>query len=478
MDNATRGNWAALPSSTNPDWRTTASVVALVLALAALVFLPIWRARLVEPLHKDLRSDVEPARSIVTRLHLAIATEGALARELVVRRDTLLINGYRAALSDELDAYRQLEPHAKNLGPDVRGEFNSLKALQVTWHTEMEESFRALSSRRQSSADSVRRQGDPFHPADYERLLVGAARLDEALSNAADRRWAEADATNSAQRWLSAVVGVIALGAAIIVASLVRGLRLYAIAADRDRAELQQAVDARARLVRGITHDLKNPLNAIIGYTDLLMQGVQGRLSDQQLESIRRIHRSAESLLALIDDILAMSQAERRTLSIDARETDIAPVIQSAADEHAAAAAAAGQVITTELAPNLPAVSTDPRRVRQVLGNLLSNAIKYSPRGGEIRIRARLAPRTTPGAPWIAIDVADDGPGVPSDKKSAIFEEFTRLEMHRDKPGAGLGLAIASRVTNLLGGDLTVESKDGHGSVFTIWLPGPRDLRG
>lgn len=429
---------------------------------------------MVEPLLEDLRKEIEPARSIVTRIHLALAMEGALARDFMERRDTLLVSGYHAALADELEGYSELEPHVKKLGPNVRREFNGLKALQSTWHTKIEESFLSAHVSPPAQQDSARGRGetDPFHAADYERLLVGAARLDEALSNAADNRWAEAAATNRAQRWLAVVIGLIALGAAIIVASLARGLRLYAVAADRDKADLQHAVEARARMVRGITHDLKNPLNAIIGYIELLTEGVKGPLSPEQSQSIRRIHSSADSLLSLIDDILEMSQAERGKLNIDARPTRVELVINDAVEEQRARAAAAGHAITLEIPTNLPTISTDGRRVRQILGNLLSNAIKYTPRGGAITVRARVIPRkNSEDGRWLAIQVVDDGPGVPAEKAPFIFEEFARLDMHRDKPGAGLGLAIASRITKLLGGDLTVDSENGHGATFTIWLP-------
>jgi signal transduction histidine kinase len=457
-------------SIANAEWRTWASLLALVVALVALVLLPVLRARLVEPLHEDLRSAIEPARSVVTRIHLALAMEGALARDFMERRDTLLIAGYRQALADELAAYNELEPLMNRLGPNVRTEFNALKVLQARWHSELEQSF---STSVTGNVAGTRADGDPFHPAQYEQLLVGAARLDEALSNASERHWAEAAATNRAQRWVTVVVGLIALGAAMLIAWLGRGLRLSAVAAVRDRANLEQAIEARARLVRGITHDLKNPLNAIVGYTDLLSQGVKGPLSAEQMQSINRIHRSAESLLALIDDILDMSRAERGQLSVLQRKIRIESVIEDAVEEQAASAAASGHRIDVDVPADLPAITTDPQRVRQVLGNLLSNAIKYTPPGGSISVRSGLKTRAgaADGKRWVAIQVVDRGPGIPDDKTSVIFDEFSRLEIHRDKPGAGLGLAIALRVARLLGGDLTVSRADGGGSVFTLWLP-------
>lgn len=454
---------SANPSIIIASWRTWIPLVALVIALVGLVLLPVLRARLVEPLHEDLRSGIEPARSVVTRIHLALAMEGTLAREFMERRDTMLIAGYRTALDDELAAYKDLTPYIDRLGPNVRTEFNALKVLQISWHSAIEQSMSTPSTRR----------GDPFHPAEYERLLVGAARLDEELSSAAERRWAEADATNRAQRWVTVVVGIIALSAALIVAWIGRGLRLFAAAAERDRADLEEAIEARARLVRGITHDLKNPLNAIVGYTELLEQGIKGPLSAEQMQSVNRIRRSAESLLSLIRDILDMSRAESGQLTVVPQTTQIAPIVEDVAEEHAATAAASGHRLVVEPSYDLPAISTDPRRVRQVLGNLLSNAIKYTPAGGDISLLASLKSRDggIDHQKWIAIQVIDSGPGIPEDHVANIFEEFTRLDLHRDKPGAGLGLAIALRVARLLGGDLTVNRGKVRGSVFTLWLP-------
>jgi signal transduction histidine kinase len=397
--------------------------------------------------------------------------EGTLAREFIARRDTVLIIGYRTALADEMSAYDELEPYTRKLGPKVRTEYNALQFLQARWHSTIERSM--------SSSTRARAVGDPFAPAQYEQLLIGAARLDEALGNAADQRWAEAAATNRVQRWITLVVGIIALAAVMIVAWLARGLRLSAAVAMRDRAELERAVEARARLVRGITHDLKNPLNAIVGYTGLLKAGIKGPLTAEQTRSIDRIHASAESLLILIDDILDMSRAESGHLSIEWRETKIGALVEDTVEEYAARVAASGHRLDVKVAPELPEISTDPQRVRQILGNLLSNAIKYTPRGGEIAVRAspRLKDGESERKTWLAIDVIDSGPGIPPEKADEIFNEFTRLDIHRDVPGAGLRLAISQRIARILGGEITVGRADGRGSVFTLLLPAPGEGR-
>jgi signal transduction histidine kinase len=227
--------------------------------------------------------------------------------------------------------------------------------------------------------------------------------------------------------------------------------------------------------VRGLSHDLKNPLGIIDGHAELLLDGIRGPLSTPQRESVERVRHAVRALLALIEDLLALAQAEAAHLRIDPQPVDPAALTRDAAEEHRAAAEAARHTLEVRLAPDLPVITTDPQRVRQVLGNLLSNAVKYTPPGGRIEVRAAL--RQSQGGPrpgrWIALAVADSGPGVPADRLAYIFDEFARLNPGA-APGAGLGLAIARRIARLLGGDITVESAPERGATFTLWLPSIR----
>ena len=447
------------------EWRIWIPLAAVVFALIALVVIPILRTRLVEPLNEDLQSVVEPGRGLVTRIHVALAVEGHLVDRMLEQRDTAVMARYRGTVADEIAAYAELRPLIANLGPAARREFRDLLALQSEWHSAIDQSLAA--------APGTIRARDPFHSAIFEDLLLTASRLDEALNTGAQRRWAEIAAMNRAQGWVTVLVGILALGAAVIVGWLASRLRVFAVTADRRRAELEQAIEARARIMRGVSHDLKNPLNAILGHTELLEHEIKGPLTEEQKATLARIHKSVGALLALINDILDLSRAEGGRLRITPRETRLLPIIRESIDEHSASAAAAGHRLVVELPTDLPPITTDPQRVQQILGNLLSNAIKYAPEGGQIRVRAELRPRNGAqgGAHWAAIEVIDTGPGIPNDQIERVFDEFSRLKIHEDKPGAGLGLAIARRVSRLLGGDLTVTSADGRGSVFTLWLP-------
>jgi signal transduction histidine kinase len=234
-------------------------------------------------------------------------------------------------------------------------------------------------------------------------------------------------------------------------------------------------MESKARLMRGLSHDLKNPLGAIDGHAELMLDGIRGPITEPQRQSLERIRSAVHALLGLITDLLELSRAEAGYLSIEPRRTDPAALVRDAAEEHRAAIEAAGLTLEVIVPDGLPPATTDPRRVRQVLGNLLSNAMKYTPRPGHITVRAEM--RRSHGGPreggWIAVHVQDSGPGIPDDRLADVFDEFARLTPGA-APGAGLGLAIARRIAHLLGGELTVESEVGWGSVFTLWLPATR----
>ncbi|HET8655457.1 MAG TPA: PAS domain-containing sensor histidine kinase [Longimicrobiaceae bacterium] len=239
---------------------------------------------------------------------------------------------------------------------------------------------------------------------------------------------------------------------------------------ERRREELERVTESRTRLMRGFSHDVKNPLGAADGYAALLEEGVLGELSEKQLESVRRIRRSIGSSLRLIHDLLEVARAEAGQVVIEPVETDVAGIAREIAEDFRAQAEAAGSRLGIRASEPLPA-TTDPSRVAQVLANLLSNAVKYAP-GGQLTVTARRrsdgdGPR--PGE-WIAVEVCDTGPGIPPERREQVFQEFTRLDPDAQQ-GAGVGLAISRRIARLLGGEITLTSEVGRGSAFTLWLP-------
>lgn len=242
---------------------------------------------------------------------------------------------------------------------------------------------------------------------------------------------------------------------------------------ERKREELERVMESRARLIRGFSHDVKNPLHAADGFAALLEDGIMGQLSAKQQMSVSRIRHSIRSALDLIEDLLEIARAESGHIEVRRQPVDLRDVAVELGDAHRAAAEAAGLTLRCETPAEFPLIRSDVSRVRQILGNLLSNAVKYT-NEGEIRVTVGLRDGDEPGAPapgsWAVVDVADTGPGIPQDRREAVFQEFTRLEPHVAN-GVGLGLAISRRIARILGGDISLRSVPGEGSTFTLWLP-------
>ncbi|MGH7638753.1 MAG: PAS domain-containing sensor histidine kinase, partial [Gemmatimonadaceae bacterium] len=239
--------------------------------------------------------------------------------------------------------------------------------------------------------------------------------------------------------------------------------------AERRREELERVTESRTRLMRGFSHDVKNPLGAADGYAQLLEDGIYGELPAKQVDSVKRIRRSIQRSLHLIHDLMELARAESGQIELERVPCNVAGLVRESAEDFRAQATAAGLTLEIRTADPLD-TQIDPPRGRQILSNLLSNAVKYTNAGG-ITVNADHggdgAPR--PGS-WIAIRVTDTGPGIPPEKQEMIFQEFTRLDPDAQQ-GAGVGLAISRRIARLLGGDITVESRVGRGSTFTLWLP-------
>jgi signal transduction histidine kinase len=241
--------------------------------------------------------------------------------------------------------------------------------------------------------------------------------------------------------------------------------------ANEGRLKLERVLASRSRLIRGFSHDVKNPVGAADGYGALLTEGIYGKLSPQQTEAVDRIRRSLHSALALIDDLHELARAESGRLAVTRERVDVNALVGEMILEYQAAARSAGLDLNTCLDADSSQVITSGARVQQIVSNLLSNAIKYTP-SGSITVETRVHHSDPEGVPgdWIQILVSDTGPGIPADQQEFIFEEFSRIGP-RDKSGAGLGLAISRLVAGALGGHLTVDSEIGLGSRFILWLP-------
>jgi signal transduction histidine kinase len=455
-----------LPRATQPapEWVTRLLFAFVLLSLAALIVIP-WRAdRRVQPERRDANRMSDEARRLVTLIHLHMAQEGSAVDDYVDNRDSGTMHRFVLADSAKRSAYVQLSPLVAKLDTATQSRMARLMDLEQRWHRAVETELFA------PNAPAAQRHG-PIQEAIYDSMLVAAAELDGAIAQSARHRRDLIAAQEQQQQRTSVRLGLLGLLAAAVTWWLSRRTHAYAHAAEERRAALADAVAARARFMRGVSHDLKNPIHAIDGHAQLLEDGLRGPLTPEQQDSIARIRRSARSLMALIEDLLELARAESGQLAVKFDRVVLRDVVHEAVEEHRAAAEAAGLTLVHPDDKSQTILVTDAARVGQVLGNLLSNAIKYTPAGGRIEVMTDMPARRDPGdGARLAIHVADNGPGIPMDKYEEVFGEFTRLS-NGDKPGAGLGLSIARRVARLLGGDITVSGGQGGGARFTLWLP-------
>jgi two-component system, OmpR family, sensor kinase len=244
--------------------------------------------------------------------------------------------------------------------------------------------------------------------------------------------------------------------------------------------ELAAANRAKSEFLAMMSHEIRTPINAIIGYTQLLDVGVSGPTTPGQREQLTRIMASGRHLLALIDDILDLSQIEAGRLSVP-RGNGVAGETADAALALVRPQALAKRITVSDLCEGDRDVlyTGDDRRVQQILVNLLANAVKFTPSGGKVALRCRLAElapfetSTDRGGRWVAFDVDDTGIGIRPEVQQQIFRPFVQGDTGYNRPhgGTGLGLTISQQLARLMGGDLTLESEEGEGSRFTLWLP-------
>ncbi|CAA9363114.1 MAG: hypothetical protein AVDCRST_MAG68-4626, partial [uncultured Gemmatimonadetes bacterium] len=233
-------------------------------------------------------------------------------------------------------------------------------------------------------------------------------------------------------------------------------------------AEMRDAAVRRDRFFSAMSHDLRTPITAIVGYSELLQDGIVGELTERQLEMVERICQVSGHLSQLVNDILDLARLDAGRMEFHLQPMELAELLDDVLAAVEPQAAAKALEVRVE-APAGAQVVVDPTRVRQILVNLLSNAVKFTETGA-VCVSAGL----DGDRGWI--EVRDTGPGLPGGSEEAVFEEFLQLAPKgKREPGTGLGLAIARRLARAMDGDLTARNLDGGGAAFTLYLPSHRD---
>lgn len=235
------------------------------------------------------------------------------------------------------------------------------------------------------------------------------------------------------------------------------------------------------RVLASASHEIRTPINAILGYTDLLDAEVAGPLTAAQRSHVTHIQTCGRQLTRLIEDVLDLARLRGDAIRVDKTSALVADAVSAAVAVVELQALAGGITIRCPepQAPGLAYIG-DEDRVRQILVNLLSNAVKFTEPGGVVTVSCdvaeapALATRMHGVGPWVAVHVADTGIGIPAEEQTAIFHAFVQggNASGGKTAGAGLGLTISRELARRMGGDLTLQSEEGTGSCFTLWLPG------
>ena len=236
----------------------------------------------------------------------------------------------------------------------------------------------------------------------------------------------------------------------------------------RQHIALEQASALKSQFLANMSHEFRTPLNAILGYTHMLLNGVSGPVSEAQRKSLTRIDSNSQHLLALINDILDITRIEAGRMPLNVSTFKIAALVEEVMSELEPIIKRSNLSVRAIMPRTLPPLKSDRQKVKQIVLNLLSNALKFTP-AGSVRITATYDAKDR----TIGIAVADTGVGIAPDDRVKVFEDFRQLDSSpaRGYGGTGLGLSICRRLSQMLGGTIDLESEVGKGSTFTLHLP-------
>jgi signal transduction histidine kinase len=249
----------------------------------------------------------------------------------------------------------------------------------------------------------------------------------------------------------------------------IENVRLFDEIQDKNR-QLAEASERKSQFLASMSHELRTPLNAIIGLTEMMVTNAARFGTENALEPLRRANAAGKHLLDLINEVLDLSKIEAGKLELNVEAVDLARLIDEVIGTAGQLAEKNKNRLIVEARENLGMLTADSMRLKQIMLNLLSNACKFT-KEGEVALRVR---KVADGRDWVELAVADTGIGLTAEQQAKLFQEFTQADSltARRYGGTGLGLALSRKLARMMGGDVTVTSEPGKGSVFTVRLPG------
>jgi signal transduction histidine kinase len=257
------------------------------------------------------------------------------------------------------------------------------------------------------------------------------------------------------------------------VAIAVQNARLFAEAGqqaerERETSERLREVDRlKSQFLANMSHELRTPLNSIIGYSEVLLDGVDGELTEDAEEDVEAIHNSGKHLLSIINEILDLAKIEAGEMHLDIKDVDVVEFVHEIVRTGQILVKNKPVELTVIQEGDIPMVSADAVRLRQIIWNLMSNAVKFT-EVGHVNVRLHM-----PNHKFVSITVEDSGVGMTQDDLDVIFERFSQVDgsSTRRAGGTGLGLTITKQLVEMHGGEINVSSEMGEGSTFSITLP-------
>ena len=438
-------------------------LVVVIVVLAMFVIVPVVVTARVQAQRAMVTDFIDPARLRATDVTSFLAEQ---MFAIGMRRPSGLPSAdqrYAAALAAEHRGALALDSLLQYSTADALERFAEYREASTRWHDDVSSMTVSPNS---AVLDTARMDGDTAITA--ARHLV--QRLEQlGVSARTDvRRWERVDVL------ITLFLAPLALLACVLVVRAGQHMVRLAETAERDRRALAAAMDQKSAFMRGISHDLQNPLGAALGNVDLMLEGVTK--ADEQRDALLRVRRLTKRASDTVASLLTLARSDTGELVLNATPIDLVTLTRAAADDHSFMAGAKEQTVELNAASQLRAMG-DTARVRHIVDNLLSNASKYTPRGG--RIRVYVTTRMRDARRWASVTVQDSGPGIPSDWRERVFEEYARVPAARAlAPGFGIGLAMSRRMARIMGGDLTVDAEEDAptgrerlgGASVTLWL--------
>jgi signal transduction histidine kinase len=329
-------------------------------------------------------------------------------------------------------------------------------------HADFSEAVRAATQRREPDqvADlqpSSRANELVMHLGYRARLVVPLLAPDRIVGALVVRRKAPGEFSRSTIELLQTFAAQSVLA--------IQNARLFSEIEEKS-GQLQMASEHKSQFVANMSHELRTPLNAIIGLTEMMVSNAARFGTEKAREPLQRVHRAGNHLLGLINQVLDLSKIEAGKLELNPATVNLAPLIDEVIGTARQLAEQNKDRLVVKIPDDLGALTVDPMRLRQILLNLLSNACKFT-KEGQVTLRVRRV------AEWIELAVCDTGMGMTPEQQAKLFEEFSQADAMTAQRfgGTGLGLAITRKLARMMGGDVTVASELGKGSVFTVRLP-------